>query len=109
MSQIIRRHVTEPWGLATESNPSRNGEGSTRVYTLRTEQINSFFLTLRTARRLPVVALEKKIPKSRKIPSKPAYIPVVAPFGRLRRAQGLFRDVYCGTPGVDAPSLIEGE
>ena len=61
MSQIIRPHVTEPWGLATESNPNLNGEGSTRVYTLRTGRINSFFLTLRTARRLPVVALEKKI------------------------------------------------
>ena len=53
-----------------------------------------------------MVELEKKIPKSRKISSKPAYIPVAAPFGRCDRAQGLFGEMYSGTPGLDAPGLI---
>ena len=63
MSQIIRRQVTEPWRLATESIPSLNGEGSTRVYTLRAEQINSYFSRCERPAELPLVALEKKISK----------------------------------------------
>ncbi len=31
---------------------------------------------------------------------------MAVPFGRFGRAQGLFGNMYCGTPGVHAPGLI---
>ncbi len=62
---------------------------------------------LRTQTITPLDALQtKRFAKSRRISSKPAYIPVAAAFGRCGRARGLFGDMYCGTPGVDAPGLI---
>ena len=110
MSQIIRRQVTEPWRLATASIPSLNGEGSTRVYTLRAEQINSFFLTLRTTRKPAVGRPLKKICQVAQDSVKTGIYTRGGPVRPVRPpAQGLFGDVYCGTQGVHAPGLIEGD